>query len=83
MPMLPLMRLPELKRMLDAEGETSTAQRLGYLVEQSGNIKLASVIHDWLPEQLPLIPLVSTADKPVHVPMIKHWRLLNNLGEPE
>lgn len=29
-PMLPLMRIPQLQDMLEAESETSTAQRLGY-----------------------------------------------------
>lgn len=29
-PLLPLIRIPEMKQMLDAENETSTAQRLGY-----------------------------------------------------
>jgi hypothetical protein len=80
-PLLPLMRIPELRRMLDAENETSTAQRLGYVVEQNGNPRLAAVIHDWLPAQLPLVPLVPTRARPANAPVIKEWRLLDNRGE--
>lgn len=82
-PLLPLLRRAEMKRVLDAENETSTAQRLGYIIERSGKTTLAGVIYDWLPSQLPLIPLVSTKMKARSGPLIEKWRLLNNAGEYE
>jgi len=80
-PLLPLMRGTELKRLLEAENETSTAQRLGYIIERKGNAKLAEAIHDWLPSPLPLIPLIPA--KVRNAPLIQRWRLLNNAGESE
>jgi len=82
-PMLPLMRVPEMKRVLDAENEITTAQRLGYIIERSGNTELASAIHKWLPPQLPMIPIVSTRLKPTNAAMIEKWGLINNAGEFE
>lgn len=82
-PMLPLMRVPGMKRVLDAENETTTAQRLGYIVERSGNARLAGVIHDWLPPKVPLIPISPTRFKPSSARVIERWRLLNNVGESD
>jgi hypothetical protein len=82
-PLLPLMRIPEMKRVLEAENETSTAQRLGYMIERSGNSKLARVVHEWLPSNMPLVPLVLTAAKRGKVSVIERWRLFNNAGELE
>ena len=81
-PLVPLMRAAELKRVLESEDQTATAQRLGYLLEAAGNLKLAEVIHAWLPPQFPVIPLApSTAHRTV-TPVIARWRILNNSGEP-
>jgi hypothetical protein len=77
-PLLPLLRGPELKHLLQAEEETSTAQRLGYILERAGKEKLAEAIHAWLPTRLPLIPLVPTGASLADVPVIVRWRLLNN-----
>lgn len=82
-PLLPLMRVPELKALLNAENETSTAQRLGYVIEQKGNGRLAKVIHDWLPPTIPIIPLVPALGKPEHGAVIQKWRLINNSIESE
>jgi len=82
-PMLPMMRAAEMKRVLDVENETSTAQRLGHILERSGNKKLAGVIHDWLPSQVPLIPLVPAKVKRSSAPVIEKWRLFNNSGESD
>jgi hypothetical protein len=79
-PLLSLMRVPELKRVLETENETATAQRLGYVVETAGKKTLANAIHDWLPSQLSLVPLVpSQADHPT-APVIQRWRVVNNDG---
>ena len=80
-PLLPLLRISELKRLLETENETTTAQRLGYIVEKMGQAKLADAIHAWLPSQMPLIPLVATKTNLANASTIKHWRLLSNQGE--
>ena len=82
-PLVPLIRIPEMKKLLEAENETSTAQRLGYILEKSGSSKLAEVIHKWLPSKIPLIPFVPTAAKPKGASLVEKWRLLNNSGESE
>ena len=48
-PLLPIMRILELRRALVAERSTTSAQRLGYLLERSGADRLADVVHEWLP----------------------------------
>jgi hypothetical protein len=82
-PLVPLFRIPEMKKVLEVENETSTAQRLGFILERRGNSRLTEVIHDWLPAKIPLIPLVPTAAKPANASVITKWRLLNNSGESE
>jgi hypothetical protein len=80
-PLLPLMSVPELKRMLEAENEPATAQRLGYIIETAGNKKLAEAIHDWLPSQLALVPLAPAKADRTTAPVVERWRVLNNSGE--
>ena len=80
-PLLALMGVTELKRMLEAENEPATAQRLGYIIETAGKKKLAEVIHDWLPTQLALVPLAPAKADPMTAPVIERWRVLNNSGE--
>lgn len=82
-PLLPLLRISEMKKVLVAEGETATAQRLGFLLERTGNTKLAEVIRAWLPRRPPLIPLVSTTSQPTDAAVVESWRLMNNLSERE
>ena len=81
-PLVPLMRAAELKRVLESEDQTATAQRLGYLLEAAGNLKLAEVIHAWLPPQFPVIPLAPSTARRTATPVIARWRILNNSGEP-
>ncbi len=80
-PLLRLMGVSELQRMLEAENEPATAQRLGYIIETAGKEKLAEVIHDWLPPQLALIPLVSAKAGWMTAPVVEGWRVLYNSGE--
>jgi len=82
-PLIPLMRVPELKRLLEAEHETSTPQRLGYIIERCGNSKLAEAIRAWLPSQLPLIPLAPTKHRLKNAPVIERWRLVNDSPETD
>jgi hypothetical protein len=77
-PLLPLLRVPELKRLLEAENEISTAQRLGYILETAGKAKLAEAIHEWLPSQAPLIPLVPAKTSLTNAPVSKRWHIFNN-----
>ena len=56
-PLLPELRVRELKRVLDAENEPAIAQRLGFVIESGGAKKLADAVHDWLPEKLATVPL--------------------------
>ncbi len=82
-PLLPRLRVQELKRVLDAADEISTAQRLGYIFERKKNRELAAIVHDWLPSRMPLIPLVPGRAKDKGAPVIEKWRLVNNAGESE
>jgi hypothetical protein len=80
-PLLPLIHVPEIKQVLEAESKTATAQRLGYVIETAGKPELAKVIHDWLPSQLALIPLTPSKIERTAAPPIERWRILNNAGE--
>src|SRR5215469_2552030 len=51
-PLLPLLRVRELTRVLNAESEFSVAQRLGFVLEACGSKSLAKVVRDWLPDVL-------------------------------
>lgn len=80
-PLLPLIRQGELRAVLEAEKETATAQRLGYILEKLGQPKLAAVVDEWLPSKRPLIPLVAVpADRPAGTANSR-WRIIDNSGE--
>ena len=80
-PLLPRMRVSKLKRVLAAENEPATAQRLGFVIEAAGSKKLAQVVHDWLPDKLATIRLSPSKDERKKIPFIERWQLLNNSGE--
>ena len=80
-PLLPLMRPAELRRVLKIENEPATAQRLGFVLENLRAMDLAKVVQNWLPSDLKFVPLVpglagAAAES-------KRWRILNNAGEFE
>ena len=77
-PLLPLLRVRELKRVLNAESESGVAQRLGFVMEACGNKSLAKVVRDWLPDELTPVALVPGRDKRDNLPLVKHWQVLNN-----
>ena len=82
-PLLPLVEPGELRALLDAEGEISTGQRLGYVLERTGHPRLAGVVEDWLPSKSPTIPLEpASAARPMR-PAAPRWRLIDNSGEFE
>ena len=78
-PMLPQVRPDELRRLLELEGEVTTAQRLGFVLENLRNPRLAKVVQDWLPEDLLFVPLVPGMSG--DAPEIMRWRILNNAME--
>lgn len=80
-PLLPLLRAPELKRVLVAERETATAQRLGFVLEARRAQRLAQVIHDWLPTKLALVPLLPLQGDRKNFPVVERWQVLNNSTE--
>ncbi|HNQ88000.1 MAG TPA: type IV toxin-antitoxin system AbiEi family antitoxin [Verrucomicrobiota bacterium] len=66
--LLPLLRPGELRRVLEAEDEPTTAQRLGYLLETLGHAKLAHTVRAWLPARLPVVRLTSSFAPANHFP---------------
>ncbi|MGD0207526.1 MAG: type IV toxin-antitoxin system AbiEi family antitoxin [Verrucomicrobiota bacterium] len=80
-PLLPLLRARELKRVLDAENELAVAQRLGFVIEASGNKSLAKVVRDWLPDKLRPVTLSPAKGKRDNLPLVARWQVLNNSRE--
>ena len=78
-PLLPVLRVRELKRVLEAENEPATAQRLGFVIEAGGAKKLAQVVYDWLPDKLVTVPLLKGEHK--NIPIVERWQVLNNSSE--
>jgi len=80
-PLLPSLRFPALRRALDAEQNTATAQRFGYLLERCDAERLADVVHEWLPPRPAwrvLRPAQADASKPRRV---ERWRVLVKEGD--
>jgi AbiEi antitoxin C-terminal domain len=80
-PLLPVLRARELKRVLKAENEPAIAQRLGFVIEAGGAKKLAKVIYDWLPDKLVRVPLSPLNGQRKNIPVVERWQVLNNSGE--
>jgi len=80
-PLLLLLRTREQKRVLDAENEPAVAQRLGFVIEASGNKSLAKVVRDWLPDKLAPVALSPTKGKRDTISLLERWQVLNNSSE--
>ena len=80
-PLLPLLRVRELKRVLGVENEPGVAQRLGFVIEACGNKSLAKVVRDWLPDEPTPVALVPGKGKRGNLPVVKRWQVLNNSSE--
>ena len=80
-PLLSLLNPRELKRVLDAENESAIAQRLGFVIEASGNKPLAKTVRDWLSNELTPVTLSPTRSKRDSLPLVKRWQVLNNSSE--
>jgi len=82
-PLLPGLRVRELKRVLDAENELAIAQRLGFVIEAGGAKKLGDAVHDWLPDKLAKVPLSPIKGERRNIPVVERWQVLNNSSELE
>jgi hypothetical protein len=80
-PLLPKLRVRELKRMLNAEKAPAIAQRLGFILEAKGAKKLADAVYDWLPDKLITVPLSSIKRERKNFPIIERWQVFNNSNE--
>ena len=76
-PLLPKITLSDLRNSLSAENEPALAQRLGYLLEQSGDKRLSPVVSRWLPSSAPMVPL-DPGGPAGSGPRIAKWRLWQN-----
>jgi hypothetical protein len=79
--LLPLLRAVELRGVLDAEDEPTTAQRLGYLIEALGRAKLGNTVRCWLPARLPLVRLAPASARSRDAEINARWQILNNSGD--
>jgi hypothetical protein len=77
-PLIPLIRVPDLKAVLKAEDEVATAQRLGYVLEIAGKAELADAVHEWLPAHLDLVPLSSSKPRIAAGDAVQRWRIRHN-----
>jgi hypothetical protein len=80
-PLLPRLRVRDLTRVLDAEGEPAVAQRLGFVIESSGGTSLADAVRDWLPDRLSPVMLSPASHRRGAVPLVQRWQVLNNARE--
>ncbi|MEN9402096.1 MAG: hypothetical protein RL091_799 [Verrucomicrobiota bacterium] len=80
-PLLPTIDVADLRATLAAENEIATTQRLGYILEKTGQARLAGVIEAWLPGKRPITPLVSRPTRPEDGPLVPRWRVVDNSGE--
>jgi hypothetical protein len=80
-PLIPLIRVPDLKAVLKSEGEVAMAQRMGYVFDIAGKAELADVVERWLPPHLDLIPLSKSSPKTKVCQVVRRWRILNNAPE--
>jgi hypothetical protein len=80
-PLLPKLRVRELKLVLNAENAPSIAQRLGFVFEAKGAKKLADAVYNWLPNKLIAVPLSSIKRERRNFPVIERWQVLNNSNE--
>jgi len=91
-PLLPLLRPPELKRVLNAQAknEYPVAQRLGFVLDASGGRALAKTVRDWLPAGK-IAPVMLAPGGSKHgrgraserdgIPLVARWQIFNNSNE--
>jgi hypothetical protein len=80
-PLLPKLRVRELKRALNVENAAPIAQRLGFIFEAIGAKRLADAVYDWLPDKLIAVPLYPIKNERRSFPIVERWQVLNNSDE--
>jgi len=80
-PLLPSLRTRQMRQALDAERNTPSGQRLGYLLEQSGAARLAEAVHEWLPAQPGWRALPGSEQRATRQGKSERWHLF--LGDEE
>jgi hypothetical protein len=78
--LLPFMRVGKLRRALEAERSTTSAQRLGYLLERAGADRLAQVAHERLPAKTAWCSLRPGRPTQPGVHRSQRWRVLADEG---
>jgi hypothetical protein len=77
--MIPQMQSSKLRGVLEAEDETTTAQRLGFILEAQGADKLAKTIRAGLPQKLAWIPRATHAPENVKTAVANNrWQIFAN-----
>lgn len=77
-PIVSLMRVSELRKILEAENELASAQRLGYLFHHAGATKLAKVIAEYLPKIKKNVPLALGIKAERDMPVDKTFNVILN-----
>jgi hypothetical protein len=80
-PMLPALRVRELRAVLELEWEAPATQRLGFVLDALGSQKLARTVRDWLPERPAKVPLSPQRGDRGGIPLNHRWMVLNNSRE--
>lgn len=80
-PLLPKLRVRELKRVLNAENAPTIVQRLGFVFEVKGAKRLADAVYGWLPDTLTAVPLSPIKNGCRSFPIVERWQVLNNSNE--
>jgi hypothetical protein len=80
-PLLPKLRVRELKRVLNVENTPPLAQRLGFVFEAIGAKRLADAVYDWLPDKLITVPLSPIKNERRSYQIVERWHVLNNSHE--
>lgn len=81
-PLLQLLRPSSLERVLEAENEVSSTQRLGFLFDKLGAVKLASVAEQCLPSRCAWVPLSAGARCEAGAVRDRRWRVVVNVPMP-
>jgi hypothetical protein len=80
-PLLPKLRIRELRRLLNIENAPTNAQRLGFVFQAIGAKRLADAVYNWLPDRLTAIPLSPTRSEYRSYPIVERWQVFNNSSE--
>jgi hypothetical protein len=80
-PLLPKLRVRELKWLLNADNAPTIAQRLGFVFEGLGAERLAEAVYDWLPDKLITVPLSPLKNEGRSFPIVERRQISNNSSE--